>query len=178
MTNFKTSIVYFKAIDRHDIEELRLIRNTFVGKNIFQYDYEISEKNQIKWYNNLEHELYHYFIVKLVENNLSVGFVHFSQKGKKDIENNRAEVGIILKSNIENFTIPHQCISLLIRFCFIERKFNCLYGIFNIMNVKAIRLIKFFGFQTTKQSFKFVTETLDRNHYKSEVAKKCEKFLV
>lgn len=178
MNNIKTSIVYFKPIDKNDIEELRLIRNHFVGKHVFQYDTEISKKNQIKWFNNLKDDLCYYFIVKLVETNLSVGYVHFSQKGKNDIENNRAEVGIILKSNIENLTIPHQCISLLIRFCFIEKKFKSLYGVFNIMNVKAIRLIKFFGFQTTKKTFNFVTKTLDQNHYKLEVAKKCEKFLV
>ena len=178
MTSLATSVVYLKPIDGQDIEEIRLIRNSYVGKNIFQFDYKITKEDQNKWYVKLDKEKCCFFIVKLIDNDSNIGYVHCSQKNKTDIKNNSAEIGIILKPNIENLTIPHQCIALLIHYCFIIKKINCIYGIFNKKNTKAIRLIKFFQFKKIDENQNFLTMSLELDCYNSKVVKINSKFLV
>ena len=178
LTALNGSLISLDPIVKEDIEKLRIIRNSYVGKNIFKFDQIISKKQQYEWYNTLNKRYFSYFIVKTKKENKIVGYVHFSQRNENDIKNNGAEIGIILQPNIKNFAIPYQTISLLINYCFLVRRFDFIYGVFNKKNNQAIRFMNYFGFEISNEVDGFIRKKLDYKHYRNFIEDKCKKFLL
>lgn len=178
LTILNGSIILLEPLFKKDIENLRIIRNSYVGKNIFKFDEIISKQKQHEWFSTLNKKYYSFFVVKTKYKNKIIGYVHCSQKNDNDIKNNCAEIGIILKLNIKNFAIPYQTISLLLNYCFSVRRFDFIYGVFNKENNQAIRFNNYFGFEKSNEVDGFITKKLHHEHYRYFIKDKCKRFLL
>jgi len=159
------SKIKLSRITMTDIEFLRQTRNSYVGKNIFQLDRQISPSEQSQWFRNLDVNLNHYFLITDYDLK-KIGYTSLNLDSNTTKGNKKAEIGIFIMENVANpFAALHSKMLTLL-YGFEDLKLSEIIAVFHPSNKKAIKFNEFFGFTFSEiQSNGYISNKLSSSYF-------------
>lgn len=94
MSDALTNSVALLPVDDERVETLRVLRNGFLGTGLLRHELVVDAAAQRQWWRGLDKDRNRYFLV--AEGRRILGFVSAVQSSRQDVENQTAEVGVML----------------------------------------------------------------------------------
>jgi len=171
-TKIKLSRVTFA-----DIEFLRELRNSYIGKNIFQFDKFISSSEQEQWYSRLDQNLNYYFLVIDRALNSEVGYTSLILNTNSFSDYKMAEISIVLKKPILSPLVSFHSKMLTLEYGFDHLQLDNIKAVFHPQNKVGIRFNEGFGFAyISTLSNGFILNLLTRKEFISTRPSLLKKF--
>ena len=172
-----TSKVKLSRVTLADIEFLRNLRNSYIGKSVFQMDKIISSLEQEKWFSHLDQNLNFYFLVEDRASKETVGYTSLVLESNSPPDNKIAEVGIVLKNAITSPLVSFHSKMLTLAYGFEHLHLAEIKAVFHPQNKAAMRFNEGFGFAFAEiQSNGFVVNRLTRKEFFSSKESLLKKF--
>ncbi|MCB0651099.1 MAG: GNAT family N-acetyltransferase [Saprospiraceae bacterium] len=145
---FKYKELAFRAIERKDLESLRLLHNdpdTFL--NLASIDF-IDEPGQEAWWQNLHHQKNdkRYVIVKADDHSFILGRLRIQHL---DFQNNNCEVGLDIMPGMRRMGYGQKAYEMLLYFLFNHYNMNLVYLRVADFNTGSYDLYRKLGFEET-----------------------------
>lgn len=168
----ETKNIKLKRLGKDNIEQVRLWRNSESVKKWMEFQEEISQEAQLKWFNNLDQRIQFYYIIEY--KGKDIGLVNI-----KNIKNSSGEGGIfIAEQEYLNGTAGLEAILAMYDYGFNVLNLNCITAHILESNTRAIRFNRSLGFKKLEdqEGVKNQKWAVERDDYFS-ATKKLKSFL-
>lgn len=148
--NVSSSKVKLSRATSEDMEFLRIMRNSYVGKSIFQWDKVITPIEQEEWFSSLDQNSNLYFLVEDLALKDKAGYTSLVLESNSRSDKKTAEIGIVLKKTISSPLVSFHSKMLTLAYGFEHLRLDEIKAVFHAQNKTAIRFNEEFGFASAE----------------------------
>lgn len=146
-----------------DIEEIRLIRNSFFNSGTGIQDHLIKPDEHLNWFKSRNLNKEFHFLVIEKSSDKTVGYTASCEVGGAT---KTAEISIFMREESESMLIPLQVMGLILDFTYDKMKLDRALTKISKKNPRALRFNSFFGFKPFEEDENNIRFELDSSSFK------------